>query len=385
MSALRIQELVNHCIDHLADSPIDLLNCSLVARSWLTAAQSNLFRAPLSINKARFVTKRTVLRLYRSLKSSPHLLTHVRELDLDTVHVPRKVLEQLSSLPFTNLRVLCLCVSGREASPSDAVLRLTSLPSLRYLRIRESGDQALALSASIQILEHCSPYLEHLDFFSSGMSAVQIGEKHARKLMPIKLKSARLFVGEQAEHPDSLRSLYPLDLSQIKALANVAGPSVPWHPIPKATLEVLELFFWDALSSIPCDISAYPALQTLRLAVEDVSIPTVALLISSISSSQKIRTILLVMGSHSFLFGPGTELDGALCELSLRLQSLRMIAVEPASPECPSLAVVRRCLPGLVMTDKVCAISDCYIVFWTRYISDIWLARRIGMTRLSGR
>ncbi|KAK6996399.1 hypothetical protein R3P38DRAFT_2655018 [Favolaschia claudopus] len=43
---LRIQELLDLCITHLSESPADLLSCSLVARSWVSAAQSELFRIP---------------------------------------------------------------------------------------------------------------------------------------------------------------------------------------------------------------------------------------------------------------------------------------------------------------------------------------------------
>jgi hypothetical protein len=74
LNPLRIPELTDQCMLHLAESKADLEVCSPVSKSWAFAAQHRLFRA------IHLDQKDMCCRLERTLHASPHLIQHIRRL-----------------------------------------------------------------------------------------------------------------------------------------------------------------------------------------------------------------------------------------------------------------------------------------------------------------
>ncbi|KAK7024775.1 hypothetical protein R3P38DRAFT_2951150 [Favolaschia claudopus] len=325
-SPLDIPELLETCIGHLcaSGSSRDLLSCSLVARSWVNAAQSNLLRVPMDATPERSLLLRAP-GLCRALKKFPHLLRHIRELDLESydASLAPEVIEQLSHLAFTHLKSIYIRVHG-ESSP-EALHRLVHLPRLRYLGLRAvlDGSYDLALTMLVQALRHSSPSVEHLDLHVVDFPNKPIGDEVAA---PILLKSARLVWGPEREHyPTRISSVYPFNISELKALCTVAGTFVPWHTIPKQSIQILQLECWNDPDF--CDISVFPNLLVLRLEVHVFSKGLITTL-ASISSEQKIHTIVIIDEYNYVDETERKELDLELVDCCSRLPHLRTIDVE---------------------------------------------------------
>ncbi|KAK7018220.1 hypothetical protein R3P38DRAFT_1295793 [Favolaschia claudopus] len=154
-SPLAVPELLDACITHLSDSPHDLIACSLVARSWVNAAQRNLFHTPHETNRAFTHDNLVVIKLQNALLTSPHLIRYVREICIVVSGVAdRPVLAGFCSLPFTNLRKLSLDLTNPCWPPLRPLLELSTLRVLCLLTTR-------GISFYLDLLKSC-PTVRHL-------------------------------------------------------------------------------------------------------------------------------------------------------------------------------------------------------------------------------
>jgi hypothetical protein len=163
-SSFTVQELVDNCVDFLHDSPRDLRACALVCRSWVHASQLHLFSS-ISIGSFGVCTNSALChsrytRLFQVLCSSPHLLRHVRSLEIFLNCIPITTIVLIATLPLTNLRRIK--VAGRCTPASVSVIQeLFTLPTLREIAIW--GDFS-ALDDFMRMLAHCSPSIQALYF-----------------------------------------------------------------------------------------------------------------------------------------------------------------------------------------------------------------------------
>ncbi|KAJ6534116.1 hypothetical protein B0H19DRAFT_439627 [Mycena capillaripes] len=134
-SPFEIQELVDRIIDILGCRTWTLLSCSLVARSWVNAAQSHLLQAPertfSGTGYGLWDKNRLALRFYNTLHTFPHLIRHVRDLRMELIvdsSVTVETFGRICNLPFTHLRSVSIFV--RKDLDTKGLQQLFSLPNL---------------------------------------------------------------------------------------------------------------------------------------------------------------------------------------------------------------------------------------------------------------
>ncbi|KAJ7064324.1 hypothetical protein C8F01DRAFT_1130989 [Mycena amicta] len=136
---LPIQELCDHIIDLLQDSPNDLKACSLVCRSFVNRAQGHLFRTiqinPPSRHECTLWVER-IDRFCEILRSgSTHLLDHVRRIYI-RISDPR-IVARMGAIPWSrsvqSLSLLRIPSSG--VLLSAGVRAMVEIPSLEDLAL----------------------------------------------------------------------------------------------------------------------------------------------------------------------------------------------------------------------------------------------------------
>ncbi|KAK7028728.1 hypothetical protein R3P38DRAFT_2937941 [Favolaschia claudopus] len=263
---LNVPEVLDHCISFVPIPSPDLLACSLVARSWVYAAQSRLFRAP-HITKIRFPYNQDIIwRFHSSLVSSPHLVGFVRELDLGSSFMIPATIKTFCELSFTQLECLTLGMPGRvpkeEASPIQS---LFSAPSLRRLEVSVLSVDCF-ISDCQYLLKHFSPTIQHLDMhFNLSTTSIY---PPADTSVPT-LTSLRLWV-------DSIREPAPLDpvlsyfnLSELKAICIDASSDVtfPWNKISLDMIQILDISIMSESTTFG-DLGRFVNLRFLRIRID---------------------------------------------------------------------------------------------------------------------
>ncbi|KAJ6555432.1 hypothetical protein DFH09DRAFT_1492716 [Mycena vulgaris] len=133
---LGIQELLDHTIDYLSDSPCELISCALVVKSWVYSAQRHIYRSlDLTPDDQSGCDEIEIKfhHLSHTLQMAPHLVSLIRSV---SVPINSGVLADLAGVPFTHLVELRLeCTSYPWAAaaqpamvaPLQVLLRLPSL------------------------------------------------------------------------------------------------------------------------------------------------------------------------------------------------------------------------------------------------------------------
>ncbi|KAJ7264636.1 hypothetical protein C8J57DRAFT_1331588 [Mycena rebaudengoi] len=132
---LDVPELVNTCIAHLRESRTDVLSCALVCRGWVYSAQACIFEVALlwrswwgSIEDYR--CRRC--QLLAVLASSPHLIRHIRHLDLNLKALSHgELMGQIARVPFSHLAGVKVRSWSMRATP--ALTPLLALTTLRHV------------------------------------------------------------------------------------------------------------------------------------------------------------------------------------------------------------------------------------------------------------
>ncbi|KAK6969121.1 hypothetical protein R3P38DRAFT_3298763 [Favolaschia claudopus] len=264
---LNVPEVLDHCISFVPIPSADLLACSLVAHSWVYAAQSRLFRAP-HITNIRFPYNQEIIRRFHSsLVSSRHLVGLVRELDLgSTFMFDSATIAAFCKVSFTHLECLTLGMHGRvpkeQASPIPS---LFSAASLRRLEVSVLSVDCF-ISDCQHLLKHFSPAIQHLDMhFNLSTKSIH---PPADTSVPT-LTSLRLWV-------DSIREPAALDpvlsyfnLSELKAICIDASSDVtfPWNKIALDTIQILDVSIMDESTTFG-DLGRFANLRFLRVRID---------------------------------------------------------------------------------------------------------------------
>ncbi|KAK7005876.1 hypothetical protein R3P38DRAFT_3367287 [Favolaschia claudopus] len=383
-SPLSIQELLDRSIDFLSASHVDLRSCSLVAHSWVHTAQSHLFRSP-QLTAARPGAAATQLALSAVLTSSPHLIHHVRHL-----HVPFQIswlspltFDKLCSIEYTHLEDISIYIDWRVYVPQRLYPRVLSLRTLRWLKLHLSeGRQFLD---AVHLLQNLSPTIQHLELIAGPREEPETPLRisgSSTVLAPIRLKSLRLELLAEPYRdplmpPLDISVLAPFDVSELKALQVSRLTCVPWHTIPRAKIEILDL----ALSHEPVDLASFPELTTLRIAIPEPLEKHSRLALATIPPSNHIRTI--VIGIESW------PLDEAECSpLDEHLSCLPLsgpVVIEFESPFPQNEAteeILRSLFPRLVSQNRFrvtyVLVGDVETAIW-RMSANWWREQVAGL------
>ncbi|KAK6988034.1 hypothetical protein R3P38DRAFT_3374286 [Favolaschia claudopus] len=290
MNPLRIQELLDLCITFLSESPADLLSCSLVARSWVNPAQSELFCIP-HLTSVPSRSDRAARKFCNALSDSPHLGHHVRELSMGNWPA---LIQSLDAVTFTHLHTLRFYIKNVSVA-SDLYRPLLSLPTLRTLHL----DTYSRFSASLKFLVLC-PTIQHLELSCrEDYEESQADSTSALSERPpfIRLTSLQLEISggeDPLQHHLNQAALYPLDISELKVLGIWGSGAIWWNSLPEAAQErirILDSNFW--LGEL--DVSPFKSLAVLRLGMIQGggAESDVRCTLASISPSNPIRIVVL--------------------------------------------------------------------------------------------
>ncbi|KAJ7123281.1 hypothetical protein C8R43DRAFT_43797 [Mycena crocata] len=303
-SPLRIPELLDHCIDHLHDSPTDLSVCALVSRCWLHPAQSRLFHSVSLINHPQSIGETLWVRLHDALRTSPHLIRYVHQFRADTTAVSHETLSSICHFPFTHLKTAALSAVKEVTPPIASIQQLLRLHTLQRVALYSYIPDPVAFS---QIWESLSPTVKHLDWMCGQHNQEPLSSRRPGAL-PIRLESLRLIVATDASNwltqPGS-----PFDFSSLRVLSVAGLQTFGFKHLFSAVpaLEVLD--FTLTGHDIHVDLSCFPKLSLVRMTRAGLDS------LSSIGATNRIRKIIF----HGFIVDEETcvELDGTLSGLPL--------------------------------------------------------------------
>ncbi|KAJ7676423.1 hypothetical protein B0H17DRAFT_124054 [Mycena rosella] len=165
LSPLDLPELIDYCVEFLRDSVSDLKRCALVSRLWVNSAQARLFHNIRITSRERSGNERAWSCLEGILRISPHLVRHIHRLEVDSDAYSNKeeVLSAICCFPFTHLEDVCIIHISLLSLPlALAIQQLLSLCTLRRLKLSLHFDQQ---SLFLQMWDHCSPSLGHLELY----------------------------------------------------------------------------------------------------------------------------------------------------------------------------------------------------------------------------
>ncbi|KAJ7088285.1 hypothetical protein C8R44DRAFT_751861 [Mycena epipterygia] len=252
------QELVDHIITFLHDSPADWPACALVSRSWVHTAQSHIFRQICFVS-AQSTNEDRWARFQQISHISPHLIHHVRQLHVADSAVSSETFLAICNFPFARLDGASVQLGTVTPSFTLAVQKLFSLPTLRR----------------VQIWDECSRSLEHLEL-SCSLGEAEGFHFAQQSSLAIRLESLAI----RTVDIDVLEWLTPthcpLDFSGLRALSlckytDLLG-SETFAPALQ-TIETLDLTSEYVKPTI--DLSSFPNLTLLRIFLSFVSWPRI--------------------------------------------------------------------------------------------------------------
>jgi hypothetical protein len=227
------QELVDYIVDFLHDSEKALQSCALASRACIYRAQAHLFSHIVLADKQTLWVKAQI-----TFQKSPHLIRHIRRLDMCPRNISSDTFAAICTLPLTHLRSAYISSPSFKLSPQSALglQQLHSLPTLRDIELQ----CCFAESATFQkIWDRCSSSVQHLDLDCRPDTGETFRSMSQRCSPALQLKSLRLLAREGSwawlQHP-----MGPFDFSSLKALS-IRGLSGVMSLAPCAnSLQVLE-------------------------------------------------------------------------------------------------------------------------------------------------
>ncbi|KAJ7368413.1 hypothetical protein DFH08DRAFT_25208 [Mycena albidolilacea] len=334
---LLVQELVDECLSYLSDAK-DLERCALVCRPWSHVAQRALFRV-VSIPRSSSAWNR----LENTLRTSPHLVPHIRTLFLRSIHFQITELNKICNFPFTHVENIAVDHSG----PMSPMVELQALLSVRSLRRLKLDYYFFDTAAFLPIWDMCSTNIRHLDLSCNSTSG-HILRPPSAPIAPIALESLRVDTHVKGIGYWFNHDLCPFDISRLTVLSLGAHSSITdWSRMAPAlrTIKALEFTISDIEDvEEPLDLSLFPNVSFLHIAIDVRELSTVLDCLSTIPSDSHVRQIVL-----SFVYSRFTvsdELDSKLTELALESVGLEVDAAEYRSwvshfPQLSSRNLVR--------------------------------------------
>lgn len=239
-----IEELVDLCLNFLVDSDPKLTRYTLISRSWVYPVQSRLFKEfRIGIDGSRGLHNRLWKQFRLVLLTSPHLIRHVRHLEVRIHTEETQTLTEICNFPFTHLRTVFLCPVGTLwETPAMALQRLIGRPTIRRVKLRCMFYDPLILGI---LWGKCSPLIEDLDLTCE--EGKRMPDEPSIPLIPysgtpIVLKSLRMGSSGEVDY-QPMQNSSPFDLSRLKVLTISWAAEVPWDKFAPMVrnIQVLDL------------------------------------------------------------------------------------------------------------------------------------------------
>jgi hypothetical protein len=241
---LYVPELIDICIAHLRESRTDLRSCALVCRGWVYSAQECIFEGALlwrswwgSLDDYR----RRWRQLLAVLASSPHLIHHIRRLDLNVKALSHdRLIDQIARVPFSHLCGVILRNWSRRAAP--AVTTLLALTTLRHVDlVCEASDP----TRFADMWDACSRSVRSVAFQAFQKSQETLSPVFRKEVPPLALRALEVknmsgFIPAWLEH-----ARCPLQFSGLRILAVHNNPEIlRWRKLGPALPHLEALQFW---------------------------------------------------------------------------------------------------------------------------------------------
>ncbi|KAK7012971.1 hypothetical protein R3P38DRAFT_3363235 [Favolaschia claudopus] len=371
--ALNIQEILAQCLIGLANSPRDLLSCSLVASSWTDEAQSHLFRH-ISIGKRpndqytklQIITVEKALILYEALSSSSRLRRHIRAVSI--------VLMGSNPINTTICKIGCLGFPQLHETSifmdkiyPDVLEALICHPTLRTLRL---SLMLSSFAGLVDIWPRCAPTLRHVELRWLVFGGTELLDYPAasrpRILIPalrldnlgFKDDSERSYTYGFALHPFDLSDLRVLSIGTQSELGYLWKEVLPSHAFRACQFLDISYMPFTLDAGFLIDISLLPNLSELRATLGYPAAVIVSML-ASIPSQHAIHKISISFRQYDPTAEDYTALDAALLELYVH-NTQRRIVFEVTSDFKPTVSAA---FPRL---------KEKYVLKWSE--NDSWMA-----------
>jgi hypothetical protein len=254
-----VQELVDTIVYLIRGSGPDLRACALVSRSWVHPAQSHLFREcrfTQILNEKRYRPEMWA-RLKQTLEISPHLISHIRHLNLHIRLDGDSILSSICNFSFTHLEHVeghfYATMSVQQALDLRQLLSMSTVRQVALTLPRPSLEPDIFP----KIFERCSPALRDLELQLSR-SPPSLPVRAAGVTTPIPLVSLRLAIHGTLDHR-LFAFLQPLSVSQHKALSLVRiNDGIVWH-------ELYPVFHRLEFLSVPIQVRVFDPCLALAL------------------------------------------------------------------------------------------------------------------------
>ncbi|KAJ6521182.1 hypothetical protein DFH09DRAFT_1287252 [Mycena vulgaris] len=325
-----IQELVDGCIDLIADSPSDLAACAAVSRSWVYTAQKHIFKDVAIGSSDVRKNERLWSLLQDALYTSPHLVRNIRRLCITAnpfSEISFDTFSAICNFPFTHLEHIIIDnTSNFTLRLALALQQLVSLPNIRHLGITLRVTE---LAPFLHIWDRCSPSIRHLDLrCHPEPTEPSLFIPHHRSTATM-LESLRIAplpgICDWLAHEHC-----PFDLSRLKSVMIYPGGSQTTfllQNLARACRTIETLGFTTIRNGTKIDLSLFPTLTVLIIAKPFAGPPTMAVeSLSTVSPSNRIRRI--VIRSSCLDAKDCQELESKLSDLPMRLQPTVEIEME---------------------------------------------------------
>ncbi|KAJ7251738.1 hypothetical protein C8J57DRAFT_1352336 [Mycena rebaudengoi] len=315
-SPLHLQELLDHCIGFLHNSTADLTAAALVARTWVSPAQSHLYYEVVRYRREiRYKHENTWSQLLRTLHTSPHLIRHIRRLCVrPPPQLTSETFSKISLLPFSHLEDVKILSCALVPPSAVAIQQLLSMPTLRHVSLFWEFDDPATF---LQVWDRCSRSIRSISLDSSQ------GLRQARDpFNPVVRQSAAPITLEffrvgyiNGIVPDWLQhETCPFDFSGLKVLAVYRYPEMlDWPRFAPASQSVEALAIEIPRGQISIDLSGFPKLTFLRITLRDVPLDQLLDAFLTVSPFNHLRKLVICV---EFEFeGDYTALDSVLSQL----------------------------------------------------------------------
>ncbi|KAJ7105201.1 hypothetical protein C8R44DRAFT_806805 [Mycena epipterygia] len=310
------QELVEHIITLLHNSPLDLLSCALVSRRWADPAQSHIFRR-ISFGGAQLDNERLWDRLREALTISPHLIRHIRQLDVYGLQLSMDTFTAICSFPFTHLDGISFLHIRLGQSCVIGLQRVLSLPSLRRVRINFHFAEPAPF---FQIWDRCAPGLRHLELLLQHPPDISF-ESRSPHDFPSTVRLESLRITGPSEIQWLMHGLHPFDFSYLRFLSIYGYMEILQSPKFVPALQTIETLDFLIDEGLTIDLSPFPSLTLIHMSVySGKSWPSMFLAFSTIVPSNRISKIIInITGNENSLTQNNlAQLDSQLSELPMQ-------------------------------------------------------------------
>ncbi|KAJ7745728.1 hypothetical protein B0H16DRAFT_1558008 [Mycena metata] len=293
---LAIPELLDHIVDDLSDSTVDLLACALVSKAWVPRAQFYLFRKIELLPPSKWEHTQVHVRLLEILRASLHLRSLVRHLSFS---LSIRLLDCLEPIPFPNLEeIWVVCTTDQQMWRMDIKTNLRvrdifmSISTLR--RVKFSGAFN-SISVFHRYFENCAADIQSLEMVEVYLA----DEEHQTppdSSIPSRMQLLRLSVPQDCTAFDGwfLSPRCSFGFSRLKSLEL---PDLRWGPFQKIltpslpSLEDLKLN--DFSGDVDLDFGMLTALKRLDVDLYEPHLPRFLTALKSLPLHNSLQTLSL--------------------------------------------------------------------------------------------